>query len=293
MNCLSHYFSWDQPIPDMDMIIHETNSFLFDSQPQPLFHQPLFLEEAPSQTLLNLNHFDSLYDPFLPPQEIFIPNPKTEIFIPNPKTETFDETHNLDYFLPTPKRQRLSNFAYHGNDFSNVYPSFFNPYNGLDLIRESSIFPGSLVPDMSLAFKVGKGDESDTMKPSLSSQSIAARERRRRIAEKTHELGKLVPGGQKLNTAEMFQVAAKYVKFLQSQVGILELMQNTDKTKCESNVEIETRVLLESEAIQEKLSSKEVCLVPCEMVKKLKSEEAIWRNPKISREINKLLSTAK
>lgn len=57
-----------------------------------------------------------------------------------------------------------------------------------------------------------------------------------------------------------------------------------------SNVEIETQFLLESQAIQEKLSTEEVCLAPREMVQDLTNEESIWRNPKISRAINKLLS---
>lgn len=56
---------------------------------------------------------------------------------------------------------------------------------------------------------------------SLSAQSIAARERRRRITVKTQELGKLVPGGMKMNTAEMLQSAYKYIKFLQAQVALL------------------------------------------------------------------------
>lgn len=60
----------------------------------------------------------------------------------------------------------------------------------------------------------------------LSAQSVAARERRKRISEKTQELGKLIPGGNKMNTAEMFHAAFKYVKFLQAQVGILALMSS-------------------------------------------------------------------
>lgn len=58
----------------------------------------------------------------------------------------------------------------------------------------------------------------------LSAQSVAARARRKRISEKTQELGRLIPGGNKMNTAEMFQAAYNYVKFLQAQVGILGLM---------------------------------------------------------------------
>jgi hypothetical protein len=59
---------------------------------------------------------------------------------------------------------------------------------------------------------------------SVSAQSVAARERRKKITEKTQELGGLIPGGTRLNTAEMFHAASKYVKYLQAQVGILQLM---------------------------------------------------------------------
>ncbi|KAL0862733.1 hypothetical protein Bca101_041851 [Brassica carinata] len=289
MDCLSHLFDWDQPIqlqdcfiPDVDTVIPETDSFFFQSQPQPLFQ-----EEAPSQSLLELTDLDYFYDQFLPPQETCLPYPKTEIF---------DETHDLDSFLPAPKLQKLVNSSYHNNThnhFSSPNPNFFNYYGELDLAPQASIFPEFQVPDFPLEFKVGRGDEDHshgTKKPTLSSQSIAARERRRRIADKTHELTKLIPGGQKLNTAEMFQAAAKYVKFLQSQVGILQMMHTTKKTNI-SDVEVETRVLLGSKAIQEKLSTDEVCLVPCGMVRDLAREESIWSNPMISREVNKLLST--
>ncbi|KAL0740506.1 hypothetical protein Bca4012_082019 [Brassica carinata] len=284
MDCLSHFFNWDQPIqlqdcfiPDMDMIIPETDGFFFQSQQQMQFNQPLFQEEAPSQSLLELTHLDSFCDQYLPPQEILLPYPKAE---------TFNETHNMDSFLPTSKRQKLFNSSYHCNTHNHF------PIPDIDFVPEASIFPEFRVPDFPLAFDAGRGDHREgTKKPTLSSQSIAARERRRRIADKTQELTKLIPGGQKLNTAEMFQAAAKYVKFLQSQVGILQMMQTTKKTQGISGAEIETQVLLGSQAIQEKLSTEEVCLVPCEMVRDLTSEESIWRNPEMSGEINKLLST--
>ncbi|MCL7040039.1 hypothetical protein MKW94_007848, partial [Papaver nudicaule] len=58
----------------------------------------------------------------------------------------------------------------------------------------------------------------------LSTQSVAARERRRKISEKTQQLGRLIPGASKMNTAEMFHAAYKYIKFLQAQIGILGVM---------------------------------------------------------------------
>jgi hypothetical protein len=73
-----------------------------------------------------------------------------------------------------------------------------------------------------------RGADAKTARPgsSGSSQSAAARERRRRISEKTAELSRLIPGGHRLNTAEMLQEAARHVKLLQAQVGMLALLQN-------------------------------------------------------------------
>jgi hypothetical protein len=56
-------------------------------------------------------------------------------------------------------------------------------------------------------------------------QKSAARQRRKRISEKTAELARLIPGAHKLNTAEMLEEAARHVKLLQAQVGVLALMR--------------------------------------------------------------------
>nr|GEY46016.1 Myc-type, basic helix-loop-helix (bHLH) domain-containing protein [Tanacetum cinerariifolium] len=66
------------------------------------------------------------------------------------------------------------------------------------------------VTTMPNSVKALKQDASNEER-SLSAQSLAAWASRRKISEKTQELGKLIPGRQKMNTAEMFQVAFKYV----------------------------------------------------------------------------------
>lgn len=135
-----------------------------------------------------------------------------------------DEFESSCYF---PKRQKRYESDSNANA-TTTSPSFFNgfvPNPGL----VSELLPGE-VGDESLRYGGGNNKEAMTaMKKTssggvLSAQSIAARERRRRITEKTQELGKLIPGGNKMNTAEMFQSASNYVKFLQSQVSILQLM---------------------------------------------------------------------
>ena len=65
---------------------------------------------------------------------------------------------------------------------------------------------------------------------SQSVQSAAARQRRKRISEKTAELSRLIPGGRKMNTAEMLEEAARHVKLLQAQVGVLALMRTVGST---------------------------------------------------------------
>ena len=65
---------------------------------------------------------------------------------------------------------------------------------------------------------------------SQSVQSAAARQRRKRISEKTAELSRLIPGVHKMNTTEMLEEAACHVKLLQAQVGVLALMRTVGST---------------------------------------------------------------
>ncbi|XVF87127.1 hypothetical protein PTKIN_Ptkin18bG0094600 [Pterospermum kingtungense] len=118
----------------------------------------------------------------------------------------------------------------------------------------------------------------------VSVQSVAARVRRRKIAEKTQELGKLVPGGNKMNTAEMLQAAFKYVKYLQAQLGILQLIMDSflenEKSSYQENMQIVT-----SSKVQEKLYMEDKCLVPKDVVLYLTT----LRKPPLSDELSRLL----
>ncbi|KAK9133772.1 hypothetical protein Scep_013300 [Stephania cephalantha] len=118
----------------------------------------------------------------------------------------------------------------------------------------------------------------------MSAQSVAARQRRRRITEKTRELGELVPGGNKMNTAEMFHSAFKYIKFLQAQVGVLHFMASIHQDN--RNGDEQLQVLLASPIIQEKLYSAEKCLVPKQLIEtsNAKDQHEIITNKLISKD---------
>ncbi|KAK4765179.1 hypothetical protein SAY86_026269 [Trapa natans] len=122
-------------------------------------------------------------------------------------------------------------------------------------------------------------EQTRPRKRRVSAQSLAARERRKKIVDKTQELGKLIPGGSKMNTAEMLQSSFKYVKFLQSQVHILQLMSSLNlsqehATNCVEEVKKEmeetgvTRLspdmlrVVASPVVQEQLYKQASCIIP-------------------------------
>ncbi|KAJ4830087.1 hypothetical protein Tsubulata_041329 [Turnera subulata] len=190
--------------------------------------------------------------------------------------------HQEFYSYPSPKRPKTTTSTsttqghyYNNNDNYHPNLAFDNVLEG-GYVATANPVPELLsgIPDppennkflqVQAAAPFATGRTEPVKKPggvSLSAQSIAARERRRKITEKTQELGKLIPGGNKMNTAEMFQAASKYVKFLRAQIGILNLMHSTQETKENFVPSCELQTLLISPTIQEKLYSEEKCLVP-------------------------------
>lgn len=164
-------------------------------------------------TFLHPVLYDPNYNTFIHQEDVDDDSTDYELLLPY-LSEILTPQDSDPYSYP--KRQKC-----YGNEyFSDFTPAFFDGFL-------PDFF--SPMPDYR---NVGPGAEYCTQhvcstkmnERSVSAQSVAARERRRKITEKTQELGRLIPGGTRMNTAEMFHAASKYVKYLQAQVGILQLM---------------------------------------------------------------------
>ena len=187
-----------------ELLSYSNNFELQNTLLHPLYDQESLLHPEECYTHL-LPYLSSSCEPFISLSEMLTPPQDFEPY-------------------SFPKRQRC-----HENQFSlDFTPTFFdglvpNPCMVTEVLPELfSQLPEYGIPQVDYTQNVESSKKMNER--SVSAQSIAARERRRKITEKTQELGRLIPGCSKMNTAEMLQTASKYVKYLQAQVGILELM---------------------------------------------------------------------
>ncbi|KAF9667147.1 hypothetical protein SADUNF_Sadunf16G0302900 [Salix dunnii] len=216
----------------------------------------------------------------------FFSSPSDNLSSLSPEIFPLEDVESYAY----PKRQKLYTDHFNADLATGFYEGYLpNPNPGpAESLPEIPVpEPKFQVPTNFNAWRTES--VMNSKKPStgvgLSAQSIAARERRRKITEKTHELAKLIPGGNKMNTAEMFQAASKYVKFLQAQIGILELMGTTQENKVAMHAH-DLQTLVTSSTIQEKLYLEQKCLVPRDFVQTIANDCEIQAKPLIVEEID-------
>ncbi|TVU48505.1 hypothetical protein EJB05_08143, partial [Eragrostis curvula] len=125
-------------------------------------------------------------------------------------------------------------------------------------------------------------------------QSVVAKERRKRITQKTAELSRLIPGAQKMSTAEMLHEGTRHVKLLQAQIGMLTLMHTTgEKEKMPIKAQEQMHALLVSGRVQERLAAEGKCLVPKKLVDAMAKDKDVKSNPLVNRDLVRFMATLK
>ncbi|KAI4323228.1 hypothetical protein L6164_022851 [Bauhinia variegata] len=297
------------------------------NQEMGIFHHPphdkSFSQLAPTNLLLPHyssgesfslanTFFDNSYiDPFLNP-ELYLPCPPQSYECELPSIEDCNcnaVNYKQSRFLRCPKRQRSCyDNQYHPQEQyssldvapANFFFDGFSPNPHCSFSSSEELLPELLFPAVP-EFKAPAlppagncvGNIINDFEKTVSPQSIAARERRRKITEKTQELGKLVPNGNNMNTAEMFSAAAKYVKFLQAQVVVLQLINTLEEEDKEATTPIpseDLKALLGSTSVQEKLYLEEKCFFPKQLVSSLTKDPQLQSKPSILKDLNQLIA---
>ncbi|KAL2494013.1 transcription factor bHLH [Forsythia ovata] len=254
-----------------------------------IFTQPAHTELLPE--LLGFNDNLTLSDTCI--DQLFL-QPNDHLFYSSDDYNcVYPSSDNLSTLVQEPfefidyKRQKTF-------DYEDVYSEFYQGFIPNPCVLQD-FKPDVILPPVAPSPVYKSGSCESVERPnaggsSLSAQSLAARQRRRKITEKTQELGKLIPGGQKMNTAEMFQAAYKYINFLQAQVGILEFMGSyQEKGETIHDQSEELTALLESPLIQKKLYSTEKCLVPQKLVEIIEKDDQIQSKSHVLKEAKKLI----
>lgn len=208
--------------------------------------------------------------------------------------QTQDDYQNL---LPCPKRQK----CFFNDNYGLVPTNLFDSLHAEEPpLSEAELFY-AMAPEFQIQQLpqcgnfVANDDENKKGKENekiISAQSLAARERRRKISDKTQELGKIVPGGTKMNTAQMLNAAGKYIQYLQAQVQMLQLMntlQEEEEVALAPSIDEDLPALFVSPLIQEKMYLEEKCFVPKDFVTTLTNLDNLQSSPSILQDLNQLI----
>ncbi|CAA0827582.1 Transcription factor bHLH52 [Striga hermonthica] len=216
-----------------------------------------------------LSYYYNFQTPELEPVPDYNFDPLPDYFFDFNDAFSFEPNYFESLFSPEYNNIGSNN---NNNVNSTTFESSYDPQETHPPKRYKQMLYDELLvePELSGPHRFAIRAANDVTGQPPSAQSVTARERRRRISEKTRELGSLVPGAHRMNTAEMFRAAYKYIEFLRAQVGILEFMGSYEKVY-ESHEEMNG--LLGSCLVQEKLYGAGRCMVPSEFVRGLANEE--------------------
>ncbi|XP_049361602.1 transcription factor bHLH53-like [Solanum verrucosum] len=269
------YFDPDEFILPVDNSCFMPEYSVFEKQ-QKVFHDNLITPSTHNSCFIaDYSDFEST-----PKRQRFF----QEDFLPN-STDNLTFTPEYSVYENTPKRQEVFQDNCQGlfNEGFVPNPPMFEDFASY-LLPE---IPMPVFSSNNAGVVTKKGASNNNNEKKMSAQSIAARQRRKKISDKTQELGKLIPGGHRMNTAEMLQATFKYIKLLQAQAGLLAFMGSYQ----ENEKSFETSYLhklVGSSLVQEKLYSTENCLVPKVFLEALENNQE-FQNSQVLEEVKTLI----
>ncbi|KAK4728124.1 hypothetical protein R3W88_021112 [Solanum pinnatisectum] len=278
----------------------------FSEENKDCYFDPFFdLDEFILPVEMNNNScFMSEYSVFEKQQKVFhdniiTPSPHNSCFIP--EYSVFESTRKRQkvFQVDFPPNSNIITPSIHNSSSMPEYSVFESSPKQQEVFQNEGFVPNLpifqdfasyLLPEIPMpvfssnntGVVAKKGGGNDEKK--MSAQSIGARQRRKKISDKTQELGKLIPGGQRMNTAEMLQATFKYIKLLQAQAGLLQFMGSYQKSFETSYLQ----KLVGSSLIQEKLYSSENCLVPKVFLQALENNQQL-QNSLVIEEVKSLI----